>query len=916
MLTNSVIRDYFKCEYKAYAKQQEQVGTILEFETLENKISEDIKERYYSQLLSDKKQVLNDFDLKKIIWPFIEMYVVNPSLKTKDLDISFDAIRIINKSHKNEPSYDFRYCPIEIIPREKITANDKLVLAIKCLVFSQNLNLCIETGQIIHGYSMSRVNIKLISYLKNAQKHLKKILSLTNKKVPPDIYWIEHCKVCEFQKFCKDKLIERDDISLLSGINKKDAIKWKNKGIFTILQLSYTFKPKKREKLDSACTKTDASLKALALRDQKVYVKELPNIKTYETEVYLDFEGIPDENFIYLIGALIITNNQESHLYSWIDSKDKQEDLFRWLFEILKRYQDIHIFHYGNYEIKALEKFNKCADNFYCKEIDFIKNNSINILPFLTSRIYLPTYTNGLKEIASFLDFSWTKKDASGIASIVWRKKWELFNDEDAKNDLILYNKEDCLALKLVKQWLNTINSKLNAIDDNIFCRTKEVEVANKPKWGDTNYKISDFEDVNRLAYFDYQRNRIFIRTNKKIRKVINRSRRINKSKSIEVDKNIKVYPETCPDCGGKELLIKDKKVKVLIDLKFIKGGIKRWVQKIESGIFECQHCQKRFTHDEYDQLIRYRSNFKYGHNLISWCIYEYVVHQNSYAKISNMLSDYYGLEISLWAIPNFRKKFAHNYMTTYEELKQCLIKGELICADETKIDLLDSQSSAYVWVFTSMTSIVYLPRLTREGDFLQEFLGDFNGVLISDFYSAYNSLNCLQQKCLVHLIRDLNNDFVKNQFDNEFKVFVIEFGKLLRKIIVETIDRYGLKKRYLGKHKRDVDNFFTDFVDKESDSEILEKYQKRFKKYREKLFLFLNHDGVPWNNNNAEHAIKPFTKYRRDNNGKVTEKTLSEYLVLLSIQQTCEYRGLNFLEFLKSGEKSIENFSAKCLKW
>ncbi|MDJ0898255.1 MAG: TM0106 family RecB-like putative nuclease [Xenococcus sp. MO_188.B8] len=364
MLTNSVIRDYFKCEYKAYAKQQDQVGTISEFETLENKISEVIKERYYSQLLLDKKTVLNDFDLKKIILPFTEIYVVNPRLKTKDLDISFDAIKIINKSHENELSHDCICCPIEILPRKKITANDKLVLAIKCLIFSQYCNLQIETGQIIHAYSMSRVNIKLISYLKNAQKHLKKILSLINNKVPPDLYWIEHCKVCEFQKFCKDKLLERDDISLLSSINKKDAIKWKNKGIFTILQLSYTFKPKKREKLDSECTKTDASLKALALRDQKVYVKELPNIKTYETEVYLDFEGIPDENFIYLIGALIITNNKENYIYSWIDSKDQQEDLFKWLFDILKIYEYLHIFHYGNYEIKALDKFNKCSGNF------------------------------------------------------------------------------------------------------------------------------------------------------------------------------------------------------------------------------------------------------------------------------------------------------------------------------------------------------------------------------------------------------------------------------------------------------------------------------------------------------------------------------------------------------------------------
>jgi len=28
-------------------------------------------------------------------------------------------------------------------------------------------------------------------------------------------------------------------------------------------------------------------------------------------------------------------------------------------------------------------------------------------------------------------------------------------------------------------------------------------------------------------------------------------------------------------------------------------------------------------------------------------------------------------------------------------------------------------------------------------------------------------------------------------------------------------------------------------------------------------LFTFLEHDGVPWNNNNAEHAIKAFVRLR-----------------------------------------------------
>jgi hypothetical protein len=79
--------------------------------------------------------------------------------------------------------------------------------------------------------------------------------------------------------------------------------------------------------------------------------------------------------------------------------------------------------------------------------------------------------------------------------------------------------------------------------------------------------------------------------------------------------------------------------------------------------------------------------------------------------------------------------------------------------------------------------------------------------------------------------------------------------------------------------------------------------------KDRDKLFTFLNHDGVPWNNNNAEHAIKAFARLRRAIEGLSTPKGIEEYLILLSVCQTCKYSGLDFLDFLRSGEKDIHAF-------
>lgn len=68
----------------------------------------------------------------------------------------------------------------------------------------------------------------------------------------------------------------------------------------------------------------------------------------------------------------------------------------------------------------------------------------------------------------------------------------------------------------------------------------------------------------------------------------------------------------------------------------------------------------------------------------------------------------------------------------------------------------------------------------------------------------------------------------------------------------------------------------------------------------------------MPWNNNNAEHAIKKFAHYREIADGVFSESGLRDYLTLLSIHQTCVYRGIGFLRFLLSQDRDIEAFCGR----
>jgi hypothetical protein len=248
----------------------------------------------------------------------------------------------------------------------------------------------------------------------------------------------------------------------------------------------------------------------------------------------------------------------------------------------------------------------------------------------------------------------------------------------------------------------------------------------------------------------------------------------------------------------------------------------------------------------------------------------------------------------------------AQSYKSTYESILNKLVSGRLIHADETTMRM--RKKSGYVWVLTSLEEVIYIYTDTREGDMIQKLLRDFRGVLVTDFYAAYDGINCPQQKCLIHLMRDLNGDLLKCPFNEEIKSIGQRFTLLLKSII-DTIDQFGLKTKFLRKHKPSVENFYEQLSSCNYKTDIAIYYQERFNKNRDKLFTFLYYDDVPWNNNNAEHTIKAFAKLRRILEHEIEDKGINDYIMLLSICETCRYKGVNFLDFLRSGEKDIDDF-------
>ena len=186
-----------------------------------------------------------------------------------------------------------------------------------------------------------------------------------------------------------------------------------------------------------------------------------------------------------------------------------------------------------------------------------------------------------------------------------------------------------------------------------------------------------------------------------------------------------------------------------------------------------------------------------------------------------------FGEQVTISTLVSFISDLADYYSSTEKLILKRILASPFIHVDETKINI--QGANHYVWVLTDGQHVVFRLTETRECALIQEILKEYNGILISDFYGGYDSCQCRQQKCLVHLIRDLNDDLWQNPHNLELEKFVGCFKNVLVPIMAD-IQKYGLKRRHLFKNRQTVDRFYEDvIIDRDYNCEIVKAYQKRF---------------------------------------------------------------------------------------
>jgi predicted RecB family nuclease len=453
-ITREILESYLNCKYKAHLKMVGQQGHTSDYEELLSSYRREVKQRAINQIVAQApaSEIPRNIVLTADTLCEGPSFALDVTLDDELVSLHFDGLRKVGGA---STLGNFHYVPM-LFHEGRVKKEQRVLLGIYGQVLSHVQGRLPDYGVAWHEQKCIQTKVRLSPDVRVAQRVLREVKDMTCTDSPPKLLLNSHCQICEFRQRCHDLAVEKDDLSLLRGLKEKDISKLNSKGIFSITQYSYCFRPRRKRNQKSMSKKFDHSLQAMALRTKKIYVVKEPEFQAADSRVYLDVEGDTDKGFYYLIGLLIRDRDTQTYIHFWADSKAQEGEIWKQFLNYMRSFENFTLFYYGNYEKKFLLEMKKLYD---CDEELFNRLilSSFNVVSAIFSGIYFPVHSNSLKSIATFLGYRWSEHDASGIQALVWRHEWEEHQSISAKERLLTYNREDCIALRVVSDGIEQL---------------------------------------------------------------------------------------------------------------------------------------------------------------------------------------------------------------------------------------------------------------------------------------------------------------------------------------------------------------------------------------------------------------------------------------------------------------------------
>ncbi len=357
------------------------------------------------------------------------------------------------------------------------------------------------------------------------------------------------------------------------------------------------------------------------------------------------------------------------------------------------------------------------------------------------------------------------------------------------------------------------------------------------------------------------------------------------------IDETVELDQKICPRCGG--VLSQnhtDSYTRVVEDIVPARVVTTKYVVRRRY----CCRCMRQAS-PAIPNVIEGGSNERFGLRLMLLVVSLKLLGL-SYEKVGSLLKLLFDLDVTEAAMLHCVESVARAFGPRYEELKEELRREASLHGDETSWRV--KGKNHWLWAFIGRWSVVYEVDKSRGRDVPRKVLGDYGGTVISDSWPAWNHVGKRWQRCLAHYLRELE-DTIK--YRSPGKAF-LPFAKSLRRILRDSIrageriedeaERLRAKERLEARVERLIESHSS------SKERNCLRLVKRLRRERGMLFTFLEEDGVEWNNNAAERALRSSVVIRKITYGNQSDEGARAHAVLMSIRETCNLRKENFFDY------------------
>jgi predicted RecB family nuclease len=293
-ITRDIIESYLNCKYKGHLKLTTECGTRSDYEVMTAAARTASREEALARLVAQFVEGDGCQGVRVTVATLQQgaPLLADATLEDEGMSLRLDALKRAAGASKVG---DHHYVPILHNHGDKIGRREKLLLAVLALTLARVQGLRPAGGLVARGPEARLGKVRLDAKLyRQAEQILDELQRLQAGGHVPRLTLNGHCQVCEFRQLCRAAAEKADDISLLGGVGEKELKRYNRKGIFTLTQLSCTFRPRKRGK---RIKRTDhvryAALQALAIRENKIHI--YPPAGDPVQDLLALVPGLPDE---------------------------------------------------------------------------------------------------------------------------------------------------------------------------------------------------------------------------------------------------------------------------------------------------------------------------------------------------------------------------------------------------------------------------------------------------------------------------------------------------------------------------------------------------------------------------------------------------------------------------------------------